>query len=307
MGKLALRRRGSLTSQTSSKGSQILPAITKRKEILSGDPADEQRLLQQRHADLERIERFSLNLPGDACSDDSDLDADAEKGVTQSTQTRSVWEVATQTSPSLSLLRPLTVNNATQMTPSSSVPSSPELVRKKPVTSVKCHRERGQGDGSPNGSSSELSDHVTVLGSPTQSLLDYLLPIKKQCEGADDAAAKSRSQRSKNTRSRDARAVEAIELDRSSIARLLDKLREDNDNDDGNKTQTAANDGEDRPKRSYDRRARVERSRRSQSERNDGNDVELDYLLGSKNSNRSDRSRKSRRSKQDSTADLEDS
>ena len=109
--KLALRRRGSLTSQTSSKGSQILPAITKRKEILSGDPADEQRLLQQRHADLERIERFSLNLPGDACSDDSDLDADAEKGVTQSTQTRSVWEVATQTSPSLSLLRPLTVNN----------------------------------------------------------------------------------------------------------------------------------------------------------------------------------------------------
>lgn len=112
----------------------------------------------------------------------------------------------------------------------------------------------------------------------------------------------NRSNWSKNVRSRDARAVEAIELDRSSIARLLDKLREDDNVDIEN---------EDRPKRSYDRRPRLERNRRSQSERNDGNDVELDYLLGSKNSNRSDRSKKSEnhrsRSKQDSTGDLEDS
>ena len=95
--KLALRRRGSVTSQASSKGSQILPAITKRKEMLSKEEEEHQQLTEQQQLqkDLERIERFSLNLPGDASSDDTDMDA--EKGVAQSTQTRSVWEVATQT------------------------------------------------------------------------------------------------------------------------------------------------------------------------------------------------------------------
>ena len=64
--------------------------------MLSKEEEDQQLMEQQRlHKDLERIERFSLNLPGDASSDDSDLDA--EKGVAQSTQTKSVWEVATQT------------------------------------------------------------------------------------------------------------------------------------------------------------------------------------------------------------------
>lgn len=65
-----------------------------------------------------------------------------------------------------------------------------------------------------------------------------------------------------------------------------------------------------RPKRSYDRRHRTERNRRSQSERvHDGNEIELDCLLSSKNSNRSDRSRKSdrrSRSKQEACVNDED-
>lgn len=205
--KLALRRRGSVTSQASSKGSQILPAITKRKEMLLGRSITDnaapsvQRISDQQQVDFERIERFSLNLPGDASSDESDLDA--EKGaarpdvrMTQSTQTRSTWEVATQTSPSLSRLRPAPASTsartvgqskATQMTPSSSVASSPELVKKPQKGTAKCPRERGQGDGSPNSSESELSNQVIGLTLPSQSLLDYLLPIKNQFDGADDA------------------------------------------------------------------------------------------------------------------------
>ena len=103
-------------------------------------------------------------------------------------------------SPSLSLMRPVSSNatapkaaahsKATQMTPSSSATSSPEAVRKvhKPTAALKCHRERGQADGSPNGSTSELSDQVTALASPSQSLLDYLLPIKNQFEVTDDSS-----------------------------------------------------------------------------------------------------------------------
>lgn len=102
--------------------------------------------------------------------------------------------------------------------------------------------------------------------------------------------------------------MEAIELDRSSIARLLEKLREE---DNKAAEAAAALDPDERPKRSYDRRHRVERNRRSQSERvQDGNEMELDCLLSSKNSNRSDRSRKSdnrrSRSKQDAVVDDDD-
>ena len=106
-------------------------------------------------------------------------------------------------SPSLSLMRPMASaastskavahSKATQMTSaSSSASSSPEAVTRKvhkPASTIpKCHRERGQGDGSPNGSTSGLSDQVTALASPSQSLLDYLLPIKNQFEAADDAS-----------------------------------------------------------------------------------------------------------------------
>lgn len=98
-----------------------------------------------------------------------------------------------------------------------------------------------------------------------------------------------RSNRNRNARSR---GVEAIELDRSSIARLLEKLREE-DHKAAVEAANAVIDSDERPKRSYDRRHRVERNRRSQSERHDGNEIELDCLLSSKNSNRSDRSRKS--------------
>lgn len=103
--------------------------------------------------------------------------------------------------------------------------------------------------------------------------------------------------------------MEAIELDRSSIARLLERLREE----DHKAAVEAANvgiDSDERPKRSYDRRHRVERNRRSQSERvHDGNEIELDCLLSSKNSNRSDRSRKSdrrSRSKQETVVNDDD-
>ena len=73
---------------------------------------------------------------------------------------------------------------------------------------------------------------------------------------------------------------------------------------------SAAVDSDERPKRSYDRRHRVERNRRSQSERHDGNEIELDCLLSSKNSNRSDRSKKSEnrrsRSKQEAVVNDDD-
>ena len=220
--KLALKtRRGSITSVASSKGSQILPAITKRKDtvvplgspgatVLQIQPNDKR---QPSQVDLERIERFSLNLPGDGSSDDSDIDNGEPRKittvpVTQSTQTTMTWNAATQTTPSLSALRPISnkttkgmsqsVSKGTQVTSSSSSPTSsasasPEAVRKSlpkasttAISSSKCHRERGQADGSPNGSSSDLSDHVTAsgpgLGSPSQSLLDYLLPIKNHTE-----------------------------------------------------------------------------------------------------------------------------
>ena len=95
-------------------------------------------------------------------------------------------------------------------------------------------------------------------------------------------------------------------MDRSSIARLLEKLREE---DHKATIDTTAVESDERPKRSYDRRHRVERNRRSQSERvQDGNDIELDCLLSSKNSNRSDRSRKSdnRRSRSKQEAAIDD-
>lgn len=227
--KLALRnRRGSITSLASSKGSQILPAITKRKNQLLPLGATGATVVQiqtndkrqSSQVDLERIERFSLNLPGDGSSDDSDIDNGESckitaAPVTQSTQTTVAWNVATQTSPSLSTLRPIalkiakpttqSVSKGTQVTssssssPSSSASTSP-VVRKslpKPSTTIttnvsssKCHRERGQADGSPNGSSSDLSGHVSAslhgLSSPSQSLLDYLLPIKNQSEKKSD-------------------------------------------------------------------------------------------------------------------------
>lgn len=227
--KLALRtRRGSITSVASSKGSQILPAITKRRDQIApiGSvgativqiQANDKRQTSQ--VDLERIERFSLNLPGDGSSDDSDMDNGESckitaVPVTQATQTAQTWNVATQTSPSLAALRSSfikpakpaaqSVSKGTQVTSSSSSRSSsasasPEAVRKSlpktpatagtNISNSKCHRERGQADGSPNGSSSDLSDHVTASGpglsSPTQSLLDYLLPIKNQTEKKPD-------------------------------------------------------------------------------------------------------------------------
>ena len=228
--KMALRRRGSITSQASSKGSQILPAITKRRDQIvplgtAGATvvqiqANDKR--QSSQVDLERIERFSLNLPGDGSSDESDMDNGESckvtaVPVTQSTQTAVTWNVATQTSPSLSALRPIShktskvttqsVSKGTQVTssssssPSSSASTSPEVVRKSlpkastvtatNISSSKCHRERGQADGSPNGSSSDLSDHVATSGgpglsSPSQSLLDYLLPIKNQTDKKSD-------------------------------------------------------------------------------------------------------------------------
>ena len=115
--------------------------------------------------------------------------------------------------------------------------------------------------------------------------------------------------RSRN-RSRSGRTVEPIELDRSSIARLLERLREEDNK--AAAAAAAAEDSDERPtKRSYDRRSsprhRVEQrnNRRSQSERNDANEMEMDCLLSSKNSNRSDRSKKSdsrrSRSKQESS------
>lgn len=222
-------RRGSVTSQASSNiGSQILPAITMSKR---GFAKDQQVNVGRASAeagrqrqDLERIERFSLNLPGDASSDESDV----EKGVlpnsnrqaataaTQSTQTTATWSVATQTSPGLSALRAIVPaakaktqqqSKGTQMTSSSSTSdsscsSSPQPLRKSlpktttiatatiatPSTTTvvpsKYHRERGQADGSPNGSSSESDDLTSNggarLSSPSQSLLDYLLPVKNQ-------------------------------------------------------------------------------------------------------------------------------
>ena len=109
---------------------------------------------------------------------------------------------------------------------------------------------------------------------------------------------RSRSRNRNGLRSRSARADATIELDRSSIARLLEKLR-DEDHHTLEERST---------KRSYDRR-RSERNRRSQSERHEEDDLELDYLLSSKNSNRSDRSKRSERhrsrSKQDSSIDIE--
>lgn len=242
--------RGSFTSQASStKGSQILPAITKRKDqvhpvgraVVGATVVDMAGLLDhgggsgaaghhrdaKRGQDLsERIERFSLNLPGDASSDESDLEQKSRvvPAVAQSTQTVQTWNVATQTSPSLATLRPVgnskkkstaVQSKGTQMTsPSSSSSSSstsssssPEVVRRSfPKTAVtpvtlavapsKCPRERGQADGSPNGTSSEDDDEDVPAGgagmgsitggsgaglsSPSQSLLNYLLPIKAE-------------------------------------------------------------------------------------------------------------------------------
>ncbi len=161
-------------------------------------------------ADLERIERFSLNLPGDASSDDSDLEAGrtgvggagvvaaagvggAKKtGQSMCTQTTCTWDVATQTSPTLAL-RPRLVSSsspaaasasqskATQMTPpaSSSAESTPEVAPKSSHRSTsKCvHRERGQADGSPNGSSASDVSDAGAVASPSQTLLDFLLPV----------------------------------------------------------------------------------------------------------------------------------
>lgn len=209
-------RRGSVTSQVSSTiGSQILPAITMKRGFGRDQQVNVGRVSSgeaSKRQDLERIERFSLNLPGDASSDESDV----EKGVnttrqtvaaTQSTQTTATWNVATQTSPGLSAMRAIVPSGkaktqqqskGTQMTSSSSTSSctsSPEVVRKSlpktttttatPTTVVpsKYHRERGQADGSPNGSSSEddlASSGGPKLSSPSQSLLDYLLPVKNQ-------------------------------------------------------------------------------------------------------------------------------
>ena len=368
--KLALKttRRGSITSLASSSknGSQILPAITtkrRRDQIMpvgrgvgtstAVDVAAMESGTNKRGPDLsERIERFSLNLPGDASSDESDLEQQRKEEaaidikVTQSTQTIQTWNAATQTTPSLSACRALTSktttakttmsqSKGTQMTSSSSssissASSSPEVVRKsfpKSVTpaaigpsSSKCitntHRERGQADGSPNGTSEsddeDLSDNQggtnggasggAALNSPSQSLLNYLLPIKADKKVEDrhrNGSSKSRSQRT-----RSGRAVEAIELDRSSIARLLEKLRDEEKGTDAAPV--------DSPKRSFDRRNRSERNRRSHSERDaaGSNEMELDCLLSSKNSNRSDRSKKSEnrrsRSKQETSAAMLD-
>ena len=88
------------------------------------------------------------------------------------------------------------------------------------------------------------------------------------------------------------------ELDRASIARLLEKLRDED--------RIAGDDSQ--QKRSLDRHnKRSDGGRRKHSERV-VDDVEMDYLISSKNSNRSDRSRKSQdnrrsRSKQDSSED----
>ena len=223
-------RRGSVTSQASSNiGSQILPAITmskrgfaKDQQVNAGRASAEAGRQRQ---DLERIERFSLNLPGDASSDESDVEKgvlpnatrQAATGATQSTQTTATWNVATQTSPGLSAQRAIVPagkaktqqqSKGTQMTSSSSTSdsscsSSPQTLRKSlPKTTTiatatiatpssttavvpsKYHRERGQADGSPNGSSSESDDMASNggarLSSPSQSLLDYLLPVKNQ-------------------------------------------------------------------------------------------------------------------------------
>lgn len=115
--------------------------------------------------------------------------------------------------------------------------------------------------------------------------------------------------RSRRARSGHPRALDPLELDRASIARLLERLREE---DHRAAVEAVSGNADERPKRSYDRRNRVERNRRSQSERiNDGNEVELDCLLSSKNSNRSDRSRKSAgdrrsRSKQETAIEVDD-
>ncbi|KZS02918.1 Smoothened protein [Daphnia magna] len=335
--KMALRRRA-----ITKRKNQLLPLGATGATVVQIQTNDKR---QSSQVDLERIERFSLNLPGDGSSDDSDIDNGESckitaAPVTQSTQTTVAWNVATQTSPSLSTLRPISlkiakpttqsVSKGTQVTssssssPSSSASTSP-VVRKslpKPSTTIttnvsssKCHRERGQADGSPNGSSSDLSGHVSAslhgLSSPSQSLLDYLLPIKNQSEKKSDDrqlnGSKGRSNRNRKARSR---GVEAIELDRSSIARLLEKLREEDHKAAVEAANAAAIDSDERPKRSYDRRHRVERNRRSQSERHDGNEIELDCLLSSKNSNRSDRSRKSdsrrSRSKQETVVNDDD-
>ena len=237
--KMAVRRRGSITSQASSRGSQILPAITKLALLgrgsftsqgsqilpaitkknhhpLGGAPpastvVDISAGSQQQRQDLlsERIERFSLNLPGDASSDESDSERPKPPAVTQSTQTVQTWNAATQTSPSLATHRPIKnaskgavsmTTKGTQMSSPSSSNSSPEVVRKSlpktpavatthyVTTVTKC--PRGQADGSPNGSSTEEEDDDdeapscaaanTGLSSPSQSLLNYLLPIKSE-------------------------------------------------------------------------------------------------------------------------------
>ena len=115
--------------------------------------------------------------------------------------------------------------------------------------------------------------------------------------------------RSRRPRSGHSRGLEPLELDRASIARLFERLREE---DHRAAVEAVSVNADERPKRSYDRRNRVERNRRSQSERiNDGNEMELDCLLSSKNSNRSDRSRKSAgdrrsRSKQETAVEIDD-
>ncbi len=119
-----------------------------------------------------------------------------------------------------------------------------------------------------------------------------------------------RSRTNSGARSRAARA-DVIELDRASIARLLEKLRDDDHHHGGASSSTAAAaDGDRSAKRSYDRR-RSERNRRHDVADQQMDDLELDYLLSSKNSNRSDRSKKSNdrhrsRSKQaDSSIDVD--
>jgi hypothetical protein len=213
--RLALKRRGSITSQTSSKGSQILPAITKRRELLlsrstiDAETVDEKRQERQQ-VDLERIERFSLNLPGDGSSDDSDLEVqkvtNPDAKVTQSTQTTCAWDATTQTTPNLRLLPRLSSaankattsqSKATQMTPSTSAESSPEAIRKSQKPTSKCHRERGQADGSPNGSSSDLSEPETIM-SPSKALLDYLLPVTATTSNASHLADEKNADISKS-------------------------------------------------------------------------------------------------------------
>jgi hypothetical protein len=179
------------------------------RSTIDAETVDEKRQERQQ-VDLERIERFSLNLPGDGSSDDSDLEVqkvtNPDAKVTQSTQTTCAWDATTQTTPNLRLLPRLSSaankattsqSKATQMTPSTSAESSPEAIRKSQKPTSKCHRERGQADGSPNGSSSDLSEPETIM-SPSKALLDYLLPVTATTSNASHLADEKNADISKS-------------------------------------------------------------------------------------------------------------